>query len=129
VLPNGNVHPETEHCANGRHAPSTSPREALPAPSSEAVARKLVATARTDPKRAVRIWEQAVKEYGPAATAEQVAAIANGHPAKEPWEDDMVRLASDLRRFARTKDPKDAKRALYRWREAYKVLDKAAQDG
>ncbi len=101
----------------------------LPPPSSERVVRKLAATAKTDPKRAQEIWRKAVKQHGADATAAEVAAIANGHPAEEGWEDDMRELASDLRRFARTKDPLDARRALVRWRPAYAVLNRIGRAG
>ena len=100
----------------------------LPPPSSEAVARRLAVTAKTDPKRAQKVWKQAVRQHGPDATAEQVAQIANGQPAAEGWEQDMRALANDLRRVANSKDPRDAKRALARWRPMYGVLGRIAKE-
>ena len=99
----------------------------LPPPSNERVARKLAVTAKADPKRAQKIWTQAVRKHGPDATAAEVAAVANGHPAKEGWEEDMRALAADLRRVANSKDPQDARRALARWRGVYTVLDRIAR--
>jgi len=101
--------------------------DTLPPPSSEGVARRLAAAAKTDPDRARNIWKQAVAEHGPQATASQVAAVANGHPAREAWEEEMRKLASDLRTFCKTKDPADARRALARWRPMYSVLDDAGR--
>jgi hypothetical protein len=98
----------------------------VPPPSNERVARGLAATAKTDPERARRIWAKAVEIHGPDATAEEVAAIvADGGPdVAEQWQVDMRKLAGDLRRVAKTGEPKDARRALARWRGVYADLDR-----
>lgn len=120
--------PETE---NGNREPAP---ESLRPPSNEHVARKLAATARTDPRRAESIWRQTVAQYGEDATADQVAAIAGGNGAPSPppeddleWRAEMKTLASDLRRVAKNADPKDARRALVRWRAMYTRLDSIAK--
>lgn len=128
---------ETESPVESEVADPSPPKnepEPLPAPTNEHVARKLTATARTDQKRARTIWQQVVAKHGADATPEQVAAIANGNgKPPEPTEDDiewrteMKALASDLRRVAKKADPKDARRALARWRPMYARLDRIAK--
>jgi hypothetical protein len=102
-------------------------KDELPMPTDERVIRRLARTAQEDPERAIQIWEQAYAQHGENATAAEVAVIAAQHPPSAPWEEDMRKLTADLRRFVRTKDPKDARRALVRWRPAYKVLNEAAR--
>lgn len=101
-----------------------------PEPSNERVARKLTATAREDPVRARSIWKAAVDRHGPDATAAQVAAIAiAGEPeVLDPWQTEAKAFLTDVRRAMKTSDPKDARRALWRWRKTvYPELDRIAK--
>lgn len=102
----------------------------LPEPSNERVARKLTATAREDPARARSIWKEAVGRHGPDATAAQVAAIAIAREPDvlDPWQAETKAFLADVRRVLKHQEPRDARRALARWRNGvYRELDRIAK--
>lgn len=101
----------------------------VPPPKNERVARRLAATAATDPERAKEIWRQTVQRYGPDATSDDVAQVANGAVPSEVAQD-AKRCASAIRKAVKDRDPKAAKQALAIWRASvYGELDRIARTG
>jgi len=104
------------------------PAPELPPPANERVARRLAATAKTDPDRAKEIWRQTVERHGPDATAEQVAEVASGAQVLPDVSEDVKRCTAAIRRAVKHRDSQAAKQALAIWRATvYRELDRIAR--
>jgi hypothetical protein len=136
--PDRHAAPDAHAGAAAAYAASTGARPSAPPPANERVARKLSATAKTDPDRAREIWRRTVEQHGPDATAEQVAAVAAElQPAVSGEVVGPPDIAEARRRYSsaassafRSNDAAAARQALAVWRQEIRpALERIARDG